>query len=463
MKPDIAKKLLCLGLAACLAVFTACGGGEGGQDSTDTHSSGEEPESVVVKDGSEWIEELDDAGGAFKGKKLNVVSVSQDLFLSEEENPIGRAVTYRNGLLQQYFDISIGCVEKDAETIKKELKAAVDKGEPYADLICAPVSVLATFAADGLLENVYSLPYMDFSADYIEKSALEGVTARNTAYFYCGELTNSLNAGVGIFYNKALVNAAGADPVKLARTGGLTWSALITMAQSVAEHDAYGIDSLLTENDLAVAIYGSSGKGFISAGSGNAPVIVYDADAARGTATVMESLFKDPKYSAGLDSENALKAFKNGNLGFIVATMDSVSLLDGCKSEWGLLPLPKHSAEQAEYSSFVSNNALAVAVPRGCSDSAFSGFVLNALIASSSNAIELALKTTYINYHFWSNDAAVMLNVIGRTKRLDMGVAYSSVQEVAGVGTSVLIKDDNQKVSDNAINNFNELAAGLFY
>ena len=463
MKPDIAKKLLCLVVAACLACFTACGGGGNSQDSADTSSSVESNESVAVKDGSEWIEGLDNAGGRYNGKQFNIVSVSPTLFYDESDNPISRAISDRNGLLQQYFDISINCIEKDAETIQDQLGNAYDNGEAYADLICAPISVLASLAADELLENIYSLPYLDLSADYINKAELDRQTVNNTAYMYSGGITNSLNAGVGIFYNKALVNAAGTDPVQLAKAGTLTWSSLLTMVQGVAERDAYGIDSLLPEAELFVAVYGSSGEGLISAGNGEAAKSVYSGDAAKTTSNIMESIFKNPKYSAGYDAENAVRAFNNGNLGFIVATMDSVSLFDDCKAEWGLIPLPKHSTEQTQYSSFLSNNALAVAVPRGCKDSAFSGFVLNALLAASANNVEEALKTTYVNYHFWSNDAAVMLNVIDRTKKTDIGVAYSSIQEVASVGTAVLRKEKNQKVSDDALKAFDDFAAGLFY
>lgn len=460
MKPDIAKKLLCLALAACCAAFTACGGN--GNDTDGDHSA-ENAESVVVKDGSEWLAELDDAGGIYNGKEFKVVSVAEALFYNAQENPLARAITYRNSLLQERFDISISCSEKTAEQIQKELEVAYDNGEAYADLICAPVSVLASLAADGLLENVYSLPYLDLSADYADKAGLDSQTVKNTAYMYSGELTHDINAGVGIFYNKALLDSVGVNPVQLARSGSLTWGALSTMLQEVSRKDVYAIDSLLSEQELAMAIYGSSGEGFVSAGGGQAATSIYNATAAENTASILKSVFKNPRYSAGYDESSAVNAFKTGTLAFVVATMDSVSLFDGSKSEWGLLPLPKHSAEQAEYSSFTTDRALAVAVPRGCKDSGFSGFVLNALLAASANALEQALKSTYINYHFWSNDAAVMLNVIGRTQKMDIGVMYAAEQAVANVGAAALLKENNTKIDDKALSDFNKLTSTLFY
>ncbi len=461
MKPTITKKLLCLFLTAGMLLLGACDGDGGTESSDDSFESSEE--AVVSKDSAGWLESLENANGKYKGKTINIVSVSSTLFYDDADNPLARAVVKRNGLIQQYMDLSINCTEKSKEKIRDELKQAIKNGTQYADLICAPQSMLAELAEEGLLENLYSLPYIDFGAGYVNKAELSAQTAGNTLYMYSGELTHCTSSCYGIYYNKALVGISGGDPVKLAKNGTLTWSALEAMVQIVADNGKHGIDSLLDESELAVAIYGSSGKSIVAAGSGKKAESVYDAQAAQTTANILSGLFKNGKYSANYDEKNAINAFKTGKLGFLVASLDSVSLFDGCESEWGLLPLPKHSSEQSTYSGFVGGDALAVAVPRGCSDSAFSGFALNALLAASSNLIEPELKSTYVNYHFWSNDAAVMLNVIERTKTFDIGVIYSSNKTVADVGAALLIKENGGKVTEPAKESFLELASKLFY
>lgn len=461
MKQTTKNRLLCVLLAALLLLFAACAEqtvNESGADSFDDVT-----ESTVSKPGFEWIAELEDANGKYKGQNLNVISVSKELFYSEEENPLSRAVDNRNALLAQYLDISVSCTEKEAADIARELKQAVDSGTAYADLICAPLSVMSELAAQGLLENLYSLPYIDFGAGYMEKSVLDSQTAENTLYMYSGELTHSTNASVGLFYNKALVSSAYGDPVKLTKDGAFTWSALTSMVHAVAENGARGIDSLLGDTELAVAVYGSSGDSIVSAGGGKEAQLQYNAETAENTASIINGLFKNAAYSPNYDENLAVNAFKTGKLGFILAPMGSVSLFDGSSSEWGLLPLPKHSAEQSEYSSFIGANALAIGVPRGCKDSAFSGFALNALFAASANTLEAALKTTYINYHFWSNDAAVMLNRITRTARFDLGVIYSSQSAVSNVGTALLTKDKGGAVTDAAKAEFDAFASRLFY
>lgn len=452
------QKLICLLLCLSLLCFAACEA-ESGEISGDISSVA--PDSTSSKTDSQWIEGLYDADGKYSGETISIISTSKSLFYSEENDPLGRAVIQRNLLLRQYLDLNVSCTEKSAEKIAKELAAAIDNGTQYADLICAPVSTLSELAAQGLLENIYTLPYLDLNAEYIDVKGLAEQTALNTAYMYCGELTGSINACVGLFYNKAAVEAAGVDPAQLAKSGNLTWDALAAMVQSVVGGDVRGIDSLLGEEELAAAIYGSSGNGFVAA-DGTRLSSVYNSEAGVATARIIKELFSDPKYSSQYDYTTAADMFKKGKIAFLLADMSSVSFFDGSGTEWGLVPLPKHSDEQESYASFVGDNALAVAVPRGCKDSGFSAFALNALLAASSGKLNAALKTTYINYHFWSNTAAVMLDVICDTAKFDLGVCYSSQSAVSAVSVTPIVRKNGAFPAESAVGEFNAFAERLF-
>lgn len=453
------QKLICLLLCLSLLCLAACGG-DSDVISGDTTSV--LPDSTSSKADSQWIEELDNASGKYAGETISIISTSKSLFYSEENDPLGRAVTKRNVLLQQYLDLNVSCTEKSADKLALELEAAINNGTQYADLICAPISTLSELAAEGLLENIYTLPYLDLDAEYVDGKALSEQTALNTAYMYSGEITGSINACVGLYYNKAAVEAAGVDPAALAKSGNLTWDALAAMVQSVVSDDVRGIDSLLGEEALAAAVYGSSGSGFVAA-DGTQISSVYNSEAGAATARIIKELFSDPKYSSQYDYTTAADMFKNGKIAFLLADMSSVSLFDGGGSEWGLVPLPKHSTEQESYASFVGNNALAIAVPRGCKDSGFSAFALNALLAASSGTLNSALKTTYINYHFWSNTAAVMLDVICETSKFDLGVCYSGQSAVSAVSVTPITRKGGASPAESAVREFNGFAKKLFY
>lgn len=454
----VKQKIICLLLCLSLLCLAACGDNS---EAVSGDVSSVAPDNTSSKSDSQWIEGLDNANGKYSGETISIISTSKSLFYSEENDPLGRAVTKRNLLLQQYLDLNVSCTEKSSDKLASELEAAIKNGTQYADLICAPISTLSKLAANGLLENIYTLPYLDLEAAYVDGNALSEQTALNTAYMYSGELTGSINACVGLFYNKAAVEAAGVDPAALAKDGNLTWDALTAMVQSAVSDGVRGIDSLLGEEALALAVYGSSGSGFVTS-DGTGVSAAYNSEAGAATARIIKELFSDPKYSSQYDYTTAADMFKKGKIAFLLADMSSVSLFDG-GTEWGLIPLPKHSTEQESYASFVGNNALAIAVPRGCKDSGFSAFALNALLAASSGALNGALKTTYINYHFWSNTAAVMLNVICETSKFDLGVCYSGQSAVSAVSVTPITRKDGAYPSESAVEEFSAFAKKLFY
>lgn len=457
------KKICCMLLASLVLCTSACTeqGDQQGGDSSIPPTVESKPD--VSMDASGWVDGLDDLNDKYKDKTFKVVSSSPSLFQDDGGTPIAKEVTARNDLIAEKLDIGISCVEKSASTIEKELRAAINSGKPYADLVCAPADVLARLAADGLLENLYSLPYVDFDAGYVNKAELEGQTVLNTMYMMSGLLTMDVGGTVGVFYNKGLLNSVGVDPYSSARNGTWTWSELETAARAVSGGSVYGIESLLEDNDTLAAIYSSCGGQLVNAGVGKEAVAVFDDSVAAYSVSLMNGVFKNGEVAGSYSSdEEAAKAFCEGKLAFLVAKLDNVGLLDGAKSEWGLVPLPKYQTSQKDYVSPVSSSAMAFAVPKGNTDSGFSGFVLNALLAASTDRLDKALKQTYVNYHFWSNDAALMLERIGDTKRVELGLVYSSEQDVYNIGMAMLIKDEITTLPADKVDAFNSFADKLF-
>lgn len=430
------KKLIS-GLLICLLCLTACSGQEGGESGDGSSLSPEITD--ISKDASQWVDGLDSAGGKYKGKTFKVVSSVEGLFYDDSETPVAKEVMNRNGLIEQILGIGFSCNEKSAADIEKELRKAVSEGKSYADLICAPADVLAELAAEGLLENLYSLPYINFEAGYVNKAELEGQTVGDTMYMMSGLLTMDVGATVGLFYNKGLLESVGFDPYKMAKNGNWTWNDLITAAKAVSNGTFYGVESLLSDEETVAAVYTSCGGRIVNGGTGKTATAAFDDSIGAYAASVVNGLFKNGELAGSYaGAEDAAKAFNSGKLGFVMARLDNVGLFDGAESEWGLVPLPKYSQAQDGFASPVCGSVMAVAVPKGAEDSGFSGFVLNAMLAASTDRLDKALKQTYVNYHFWSNDAALMLELIGDTKALDLGVTYSSIPAVYDVGMGML-------------------------
>ena len=446
------KKLLCLFLSLGVLSLGACGDG-GSVESQDSTSTPVESVVEESKDASQWVEELDTLNDKYKGKTFKIVTVSTGLFTDDSETPVSKELMDRNALIEQKLGVGFSVVKKMASELEKELKAAAKEGKPYADLVCAPMDVLADLAVDGLLENLYSLPYVDYDAGYTDKNALAEQSVKNTMYMMSGLPTMDIGATVGLFYNKALLQNIGVDPYAMARKGHWTWDELQNIVKSVSSDGIYGISSLLSDVNTLTSIYGACGGKIISTDENGVAIPSFDDSIANYGVSMQKELFKD----SDLIGDEAVKAFNEGKLGFVMARLDNVGLFDKAKGEWGLVPLPKYTAAQ-DYVSPVSSDTLAFAVPKGNEDSAFSGFVLNALLAASTDRLDKALKQTYVNYHFWSNDAALMLELIGDTKQIDLGLVYSVVPSVYDIGIGMLTKATIDTLPQSKADAFNAFA-----
>jgi len=454
------KKLLCLLLTLGVLGLPSC------TDSGTDESTGAPPISAdsnldSSKDAAQWVEGLDTLNDKYKGKIFKVVTVSSGLFEDDSETPIAKQIMERNALIEQKFGIGFNVVEKAASDLKNELRTAASEGKGYADLVCAPMDVLADLAVEGLLENLYSLPYVDYGAGYTDKAALESQSVKNTMYMMSGLSTMDIGATVGLFYNKKMLDGIGVDPFAMAREGNWTWSELQNIAKTISGEGVYGIDTLLDDTETLVSIYSSCGGKLIDRGNGGEAIPAFNDAIASYAVSIQNGLFNDGTMGGNYSADEAVNAFNTGKLCFLTARLDNVGLFDKAESEWGLVPLPKHTASQG-YVSPVCGNTLAFAVPKGNEDSAFSGFILNALLAASTDSLDKALKQTYVNYHFWSNNAALMLELIGDTKQVDLGVAYSSVTEVYEAGLELLTATEITTLPEEKAALFNEFAKKFF-
>ncbi len=456
MKTNHKYKAICLFLALLLLFCFGCTEEKGVVD--ESLSTPSQPPQAESQQPEGWIDGLENVGDKYNDRVFKIVTTSRALFSADDMNVLlGKAVQKRNDLVSNKYGVSFEVEERSASQIMTELKAAASKGERYADLICAPADVLAQLASGGMLENLYSLPCIDFDGGYMPKDELAEQSVNSTMYMFTGSLTMATNECLVLFYNKKLVAQQGIDPIELVNDNAWTWSTLKMLVGEIAKSAKDGIASTLNDTQLAMAVYNSSGKRLVI---GSSPA--YDRDVAEVTRRIMSDIFNNEELCPSYDDTALQKEFEAGNLGFVIGQMSDVTLL-GSKCEWGVLPLPKHSEEQAEYYTPLPSDAAAVAVPCNSGDSAFVGTVLNALFAASSDTLEEAQRLTYINYYFWSNDSSVMLYRLTKSKLYDIGNIYSDLPAVAEIGKILLTSPEVLTLSDEAREAFRNFAEKIFF
>ncbi len=459
MKISHKYRIICL-LLALLAVFAF-----GCAEKTDIieDSSAESVPPVTESQQPEgWIDSLEDVGNKYSDREFRIITSSEALFrASGSDVLLGKAVGKRNDLVSGKYGITFDVLEQSSSEIRAGLKQAASNGEKYADLICAPADVLAQLANEGLLENLYSLPCIDFDAGYMPVDEMKEQSVGSTMYMFTGSLTMATNECLTLFYNKKLVHQQGIDVVELVNNNEWTWSAFNALLSEISKSAKDGIATTLTNEQLMMAIYNSSGNKLVLA-EDNANV-AYDNETAALTKRIMSEIFENPTLCPSYTTEAIEKAFLAGDLAFILGRMSDVLLVDDAKSEWGVLPLPKHSEEQLEYCTPITSSAAAIAVPKNNGDSAFVGTILNALFAASSDTLEEAQRLTYVNYYFWSNDSSVMLYRMSKSKIYDIGNIYSDIPAVANIGKNLLALTEATTPSAEAKEAFRKFAEKIFF
>lgn len=462
MKQNSKRRIFCLLLALTMLFVCACTPTEDNPNSSvDTNSSSVEVSTEESKEAEGWVEGLEDLGGKYDGREFVIVTTSAAMFDSGKDTLLGKAIDRRKSLIMGKYGVDIIIREASAGNITTGMREAISKGTKYADLICAPADVLAGLANDGMLENMLALPCVDYSAGYMPKAEISEQTAGQTMYCFTGNVTMAANECTAVFFNKNTLSGMGIDPYSLVNSGAWTWSALKDVATEVAKKGNGGIYTTVDEKELTVTVYNSSGAKLVDEKDGKM-VPSYDASAAAVTQSVMTELFGNEALAPQKSNEALLKEFAEGKIAMFIGKISDVEALENAKQEWGIVPIPKHSKNQKEYCTPVPSAAAGIAVPKNTGDSTFAGTMLNALFAATADSLESALKLTYVNYYFWSNDAAVMFYRICDKKIYDMGNIYSRILVVAEVGKSRLLDPTIAEISPEDLAAFDEFSKRLF-
>lgn len=452
---NFGKKAVALLLAVGMLAVSGC------DEQKESSPESSEVESVVVESNTsltpqEQLQLLDDLDGKYKGRTFKIVTTETSLFENDAESPLGKAVSERITLIEQSLDVNVEIVEKSVSSLKEGLRKAKSEGKSYADMICAPAHAMAELADEGLLQDASSLPYLDLDANYVDKEQIVSQSASGKLYFLSGDATLNINSATVLFYDKKLLDSVGISPADKVFSGDFTWDELLSMINSVSTSGVKA-DYALSEEELYYSVYKSMGGSFIKTSEDGAE-LCYDSTLAKTTDSICNSLFKN---AAGEDG-GALVNFVNGKTAFLVARLDNVVNIAKKKSEWGILPLPKLYSGSSDYNCAVSASVASLGVPTACSDSAFSGFMLNAFLAASNNGLDEGLKSTYINYYFWSNDSARVLDLTEQSLAYDLGILYSSLPAVYDVSTKFLANDRKQTLEQVDIQYFYEFWRELF-
>lgn len=470
--------LLCLCIACICGLMISCApragvpsgasaageaGSEVGSDAGKEPSSGTE---TAADPDAEPNAEKNDAVGAepddvfaripaedYGGREFIILSTDPEFTdASEDGGIISGALAARNRAIEEKFNIKITVLPVEETMVKPMLQ----NGTP-CDLIYAPMETIAACGGSGLLMNDYSVPFFPVQSDYIQPELLASLSQNDTAYGFYGDAAYDARARWCVYFNKTVVmETLGYDPYEMVKNGTWTWDAFLAIANvAMADLDGngrmnfavdrYGYASSMHTSRFADAVFASFGKTFFSRDDeGFFRMDFADETADGGTGYIsllrnicVENGAKCPQRDPGAD---ALSAFSEGRLAFFCEKLSYASNLAYSDIDWGILPMPKKDAAQADYASLVDPSVCGYAVPSGKSDSDLSGKVLDAIYAEYASRGEDTVNLAWIYYYLRSNDDAVMLRYLDKNPVYDAAYAFGEGMPDFAVASYELIR-----------------------
>ncbi len=469
------KKCVCalIALIMSVSVLTACNNGDG----VGNESKNQENESAAVSGSvSDESSEASEDGNKPYGWNLPVRDMDNREFrvLCREFGAGSASILGFNGEVIQrpdfdeqtadMVDIEKYHVRREIEdryncTITGELssasqgdfnnivKSCVLTGEPHYDMVFDAYGFMYTIIAEDMYADIASIDSIDLSNPWWDQNAVRDLSICKKLYFICGDINTYDNDGTWvIYYNKELAAKVIPDVNFYSLVENNEWTfdkfaQIVRMVSSdtdgvdgMSEFDTWGLG---TESYNAFVHMLASGRKIAQKDENDVPYLDFQND---GMYTVMDKIMTfysdndnvlvanrfSGKYSNPWE-ETIIKAFRDGRELFYMGGLINMVGFRTIDFNFGILPIPKHTAEQDNYYHSVSiHNMSCLGIPATTDDYDDLGLIIEALGAESKNKVtpvyyDKCMKSMYVR----DEEDEAMLDIIFDSRCFDLGSVFN--------------------------------------
>lgn len=436
-------------------------GGCGGKDETPGADTGAVTDSPVASDdtGDDYTvvknnfyddvrRHLNSIGSEdYEGAVFLIATPASELFNEDECGAVmSRAVDERNARVESKLHVTISAKKYDIDTLYSVAYNANLANDYFADIIMVPQYYIGQFASSGMLFNLNSLPFSDYSAGYNIDSGASAAMGASDGYALAGWASLQPDGLPCVFFNKAAAEASGLEsPYELVKRGEWTWDKFFEYTAAVPDINGKldaPVASWATQNsslNMADIVYASEGNKFINAGLGNSATVAITYDGSLHSVTNGQRLYGEPNKHA--DSMSAFDTFSNGGSLFFIDSMGMMKDLAASNTVWGVLPIPKGSAEQETYCSLAPADSLFFAVPANTKNAEEVSLVMASLNAASLGYMVDAYVTDAMCYYLRDNASVEMVEKVCYGVTYDMAYSFGATDTAISNGTYFALRN----------------------
>ena len=415
------------------------------ESETDTESEKyrkyNEEYSSMLDSFSKYFDNRDYGGGACK------IAVAGRNVITADENTstvLSAEFEERNGAVGDRMKLSIVSESTDADTMFEMLRQSSLSGDYYADLVMIPQSKISAFAASGIITNLRSMPSFDYNARFLYASSVAAGGGGAAVYGVAGPASLEPDALSGVFFNKGIIDSLGLEsPYNLVSRGEWTIDKYVEYASAASAAGYYSYGAQNTSGYLTDLFYFSAGGRLVDFQVGQYPMLALNNEQSYALAGAASSAVN----IGGAVYDGAIDSFAAGGTAFLVEKLSCMKILANAACDWGLLPLPKYSVEQQNYSSLAnSEDALFFALPISAPNYTMSGDVMNAVNIMSYGYTTDAYISDAVYYYLRDNASAKMMSIILSNPMYDGAYTFSDRDDAVGRATFGAIRNNTYGV-----------------
>lgn len=331
----------------------------------------------------------------FDGASFIITSPDPYLFDPSEISYISKSISERNSAVEEKYNVTISAEKADLGTMREESEKSAASGMFYSHVLIMPQTSVPSFATDGLLMNLRSVPMLDMTSTYFNSSSVSAMSFGDATYGIAGAALPASTGLSALFYNKNVADAIGADDLyETAMNGLLTWDKVHECYTAAA---SLGYIGAVTDGTGAIdAIYISTGQKYISSAEGTTPQIAvadYSMNAAATEYRTMRAIAKQ----SGVAVSMAREAFRTGCVLFTTSKISELDSLNSNGVRLGMLPMPKSVSDGGDVAStpyyhLADGTSEVFTVVADVTDSVMVSLVLSGLNAASYGVVTEALS-----------------------------------------------------------------------
>lgn len=314
--------------------------------------------------------------GDFEGRSFSILTPihSENDFIGEAGGDVISDAVYRRNLkVEEDLNVTIVPISEaglwgDQDGYINKIKVSVMAADDSYQLISGYAAYITSIASEGVLANWNDVADVNFTKPWWNQDIVYEMNVADKLFYVTGDLSmTSLDYLFCLFFNKDLMSDFGLEtPYEIVREGAWTFDVMTSYVEPV-NIDVNG-DGKMTIDDMYG--YSSDTTNFISAyqaafdaditvkDDNGLPVLAITEESFVDKFTTMYTFLVDSPsvflsgtegdYTDDLNRE-ATKIFSEGRALFEAQLLGSSAALRNVEIDFGILPYPKYTEDQANY------------------------------------------------------------------------------------------------------------------